>query len=90
MRRVAALGCAETVHPFIDRDSKNAARVPLLHYILPEESPMVRAWRMMALRARDSARGMLALDVFADRVVRTMPTAEVPTRHRDGVRSRRV
>ena len=82
---MAALGCAETVQPFIDHDSKDAARVPLLHDILPEESPMVRAWRMrVMLRACDSARGMLALDVFARRVVRTMPTAEA-TRHCDGV-----
>jgi hypothetical protein len=58
----------------------------LLHDIFPEESPMVRAWRMrVMLRARDSARGMLALDVFARRVVRTMPTADVATHHRDGV-----
>jgi len=61
---MAALGCAETVQPFIDHDSKEAARVPLLHYFLPE-SLMVRAWRMGVMHARDSARGMLALDVFA-------------------------
>jgi hypothetical protein len=46
---------------------------------------MVRAWRMMLMRARDSARGMLALDVFVRRAVRTMSTADVATRHRDGV-----
>jgi hypothetical protein len=61
---------------------------------------MVGAWRMMVMHARDSARarGMLTLYVFARRVVRSMPAADVPfadvataddvpTRRRDGVRS---
>jgi hypothetical protein len=56
----------------------DAARV-LLHYFLPQTPMMVRAWRMRVLHARDSAGGML---------VRTMPSADVATRHRDGVRSR--
>jgi hypothetical protein len=81
--RRPALGCAETVQPFFDREYGDAARVPLLHYSLAE-APMVRAWRMIVMHARDSARGMLALNVFARRGVRTMPTAEA-TRHRDGM-----
>jgi hypothetical protein len=101
IRRAAALGCAETVQPFFERDSTDAARVlPLLRYIFPD-SPMVGARRMMVMHARDSARGMITLYVFARRVVRSvptvvrsmptvvrsMPTADVATRHRAGVRS---
>jgi hypothetical protein len=65
----------------------------LLRYIFPD-SPMVGARRMMVMHARDSARGMITLYVFARRVVRSvptvvrsMPTADVATRHRAGVRS---
>jgi hypothetical protein len=94
IRRAAALGCAETVQPFFERDSTDAARfLPLLRYIFPD-SPMVGAWRMMVMHARDPARGMITLYVFARRVVRSVPTvvrsvptANVATRHRDGVRS---
>jgi hypothetical protein len=50
---------------------------------------MVRAWRVMVMHARDSVRGMLALDEFARRVVRNMPTADVATRRRGRVRSSR-
>jgi hypothetical protein len=55
---------------------------------------MVGAWRMMVMHARDPARGMItpargmiALHVFARRVVRSLRTANVATRHPDGVRS---
>ena len=42
----------------------------------------------MVMHARDSARGgMIALCVIARRVVRSMPSADVATRHRSGVRS---
>jgi hypothetical protein len=81
IRRAAALGCAETVQPFFERDSTDAARVlPLLRYIFPD-SPMVGARRMMVMHARDSARGMITLYVFARRVVRSVPTVvrSVPT-----------
>jgi hypothetical protein len=51
---------------------------------------MVGAWRMMVMHhARDSARGMFSLCVLARRVVRSVPTAGVATRHRDGMRSGR-
>jgi hypothetical protein len=41
------------------------------------------------MHARDSARGLLTLCAFARRVVRSMPSADAATRHRDGVRSGR-
>lgn len=50
---------------------------------------------MMVMHARDSARGLLTprgmftLCAFARRVVRSMPSADAATRHRDGVRSGR-
>ena len=89
IRRAAALGCAVTVRPFIDRDSSREATYALpLRYVLLE-SPVVGARRMMmVMHSRDFAHaGMIALCVFARRVVRSMPTADVATRNRGGVRS---
>jgi hypothetical protein len=51
---------------------------------------MVRAWRMMVMHVRDSARGTIAPRLFARRVVRSMPAGDMATRHRHGVRSDRV